>query len=83
MTHCWPLQDAKARLSELVKKVHKNGPQYVSVHGRPSVVVISQDEYTKLTTPNISLIDFLRDSPLKGLNLSFPRDKSNNREVNF
>ncbi|MBK9252415.1 MAG: type II toxin-antitoxin system prevent-host-death family antitoxin [Proteobacteria bacterium] len=30
----WLLQDAKARFSELVRKVRSEGPQHVSVHGR-------------------------------------------------
>jgi hypothetical protein len=30
----WLLQDAKARFSELVRKVRSEGPQHVTVHGR-------------------------------------------------
>lgn len=81
MTHYWPLQDAKARLSELVKKAQKMGPQYISVHGNPAVVVISEEEYTSLTTPAISLVDFFRQSPLVGLQLDLSRDKSLNRDI--
>ena len=35
----WLLQDAKARFSELVRKVRSEGPQHVTVHGRDEVVV--------------------------------------------
>src|SRR5258707_14789288 len=35
----WLLQDAKARFSELVRKVRSEGPQHVRVHGRDEVVV--------------------------------------------
>lgn len=81
--HQWALQDAKAHLSELVKKAKKYGPQYISVHGEPSVVVISQKEYHMLTTPPISLIDFFRKSPLVGLHLDLTRDKSPNRDIDL
>ena len=81
MTHHWPLQDAKARLSELVKKAQQYGPQYISVRGDPAVVVISQKEYELLTTPTISLVDFFRESPLVGTDLDLSRDKSPNRET--
>ena len=54
MAHNWPLQDAKAHLSELVKKAQQYGPQFISVRGDPAVVVISQKEYQSLTTPSIS-----------------------------
>jgi prevent-host-death family protein len=44
----WLLQDAKARFSELVRRVHSEGPQRVTVHGRDEVVVISADEFRRL-----------------------------------
>jgi prevent-host-death family protein len=44
----WPLQDAKARFSELVRRVRSEGPQHVTVHGRDEVVVISADEFRRL-----------------------------------
>ena len=40
----WPLQDAKARLSELIRKAQSDGPQHVTVHGRVTVVVLSEEE---------------------------------------
>jgi prevent-host-death family protein len=44
----WLLRDAKARFSELVRRVRSEGPQYVSVHGRDEVVVISVEEFRRL-----------------------------------
>ena len=41
----WPLQDAKARFSELVRRVRSEGPQHVTVHGREEVVVISSEDF--------------------------------------
>ena len=45
----WRLQDAKARFSELVRKVHSEGPQHVTVHGRDEVVVMAAEEFRRLT----------------------------------
>ena len=45
----WRLQDAKARFGELVRRVRSEGPQRVTVRGRPDVVVISADEFRRLT----------------------------------
>ena len=42
------MQDAKARFSELVRKVRSEGPQHVTVHGRDEVVVISAEEFRRL-----------------------------------
>ena len=44
----WLLQDAKARFSELVRRVRSEGPQPVTVHGRDEVVVISAEEFRRL-----------------------------------
>jgi prevent-host-death family protein len=44
----WPLQDAKARFSELVRRVRTEGPQLVTVHGRDEVVVVAAEEFRRL-----------------------------------
>jgi prevent-host-death family protein len=62
----WLLQDAKARFSELVRRVRTEGPQLVTVHGREEVVVISVEEFRRLKgdiTGQV-LIDALQASPL-------------------
>ena len=41
----WLLQDAKARFSELVRRVRSEGPQHVTVHGRDEVVVIAAEGF--------------------------------------
>jgi prevent-host-death family protein len=44
----WLLQDAKARFSELVRRVRSEGPQHVTVRGRDEVVFISAEEFRRL-----------------------------------
>ncbi len=44
----WVLQDAKARFSELIRRVHSDGPQHVTVHGRDEGVLISAKEFHHL-----------------------------------
>jgi prevent-host-death family protein len=45
----WPLQNAKARFSELVRKARIEGPQHVTLHGREQVVVIAAEEFERLS----------------------------------
>ena len=45
----WQLQEAKARLSELVKSAQHKGPQQITVHGKPAAVVLSRGDYDRLT----------------------------------
>ena len=48
MTKHWALQDAKARLSELVRAAGKE-PQHITLRGEPAAVVISENEYRRLS----------------------------------
>ena len=37
----WQMQEAKARLSEVVKCAESEGPQYITHHGHSVAVVVS------------------------------------------
>ena len=76
----WQLQEAKARLSELVRAVQQNGPQQITVHGKPVAVVLSCDDYARLARGKPSFIELMQQSPLKGLNVNIERDKSLTRD---
>jgi prevent-host-death family protein len=64
----WILQDAKARFSELVRRVRSEGPQHVTVHGRDEVVVIAADEFRRLKGNHTgqALIEAIQSSPYRG-----------------
>ena len=79
----WQLQEAKARLSELVKRARNVGPQEIRVHGEPAVVVVAHKEYLRLTQPATRFVDFIRKSPLKGAKLRLSRDRSPARDVDL
>jgi antitoxin Phd len=79
----WQLQEAKARLSELVKSSQSEGPQEISVRGEPAVVVLSKTEYDRLRRTKPSFLEFMRRSPLMGLELEFERDRSPSRSVSL
>ncbi len=79
----WPLQDAKARFSELVRKVRSEGPQHVTVHGRDEVVVIAADEYRRLKgeITGESLVKALQSSPYREIDLTPDRSAMKVRGV--
>jgi prevent-host-death family protein len=76
----WQLQEAKARLSEVIKKAKKEGPQSITVHGAPTAVVISSKEYERLKHPRGSFVEFMRRSPLYGIGLNLKREQTLTRE---
>jgi prevent-host-death family protein len=77
----WQLQDAKNRFSELVRKAREEGPQVITLHGRDAVVVVSANEYGKLSRPRGSLVDFFRKSPLMGAELDLVRSRDTGRRI--
>ncbi len=76
----WQLQQAKAHLSELVKSASNGKPQEITLRGKSAVIVLSTEQYSKLLKPQIGLVDFLRKSPLVGIELDVERDRSLPRE---
>ena len=82
--HSWQMQTAKARFSEVVKQAADEGPQEITVHGRPVAVVISCDLFDRLSGTQASLVEFMRQSPLYARDdVVFERDRSLPREVEF
>jgi prevent-host-death family protein len=57
----WQLQDAKARFSELVRRAREQGPQHVTVRGEPAVVVVSEEDFARLTSSHPSIVDHILD----------------------
>ena len=83
MIEYWQLQEAKNRFSEVVEKALRNGPQIVRKRGVDTVVIVSVEEYRKLTRPKTTLVDFFRKSPLKDVELDLKRSKDLPREVDL
>lgn len=81
----WLLQDAKARFSELVRKVRSEGPQHVTVHGRDEVVVIAAEEFRRLkgSATGQALIEAMRASPHRDIEIAPRRDAMPVRDVSL
>jgi len=79
----WQMQEAKARMSELVKRAQSQ-PQDITLHGKSVAVVMSREIFDRLSQAQVSLVDFMRRSPLYGVDdIEFERDHSLTREVSF
>ena len=81
----WLLQDAKARFSELVRRVRSEGPQHVTVHGRDEVVIISADEFRRLKgdLSGEALIAAMQASPHRDIDIEPKRTQMPVREVSL
>lgn len=83
MGRTWQLQEAKARLSEVIKHASREGPQTITMRGEPTAVIISRDEYERLKHPLESFVDFMRKSPLYGTDIDMKRDQTITRETDI
>ena len=81
----WRLQDAKARLSEVVRRAQQRGPQRVTLHGRDAVVVVRADEFDRMRQPisGREIVAALAMSPLAGVNFGRMTIKSPIRDVSL
>ena len=73
-TREWQLQDAKNRFSELVRLAQAS-PQTVTVHGKPSAVIVSFEDYTALKGSKESLVDVMKTAPEGFDSLTVERDR--------
>lgn len=79
----WQIQQAKARLSELIHKATTEGPQNITVRGHTTAVVLSKKEYDRLRRPKPSFVEFMRSSPLVGVGLELEREQTSTRKVDI
>ncbi|HBG05743.1 MAG: prevent-host-death protein [Geobacteraceae bacterium GWC2_58_44] len=77
----WQLQEAKNRLSQVLDSALHNGPQTITLRGKPAAVVVSFEEFRKLSQPRTSLSQFFKQSPLSNLELDLVRSDDVSREV--
>jgi antitoxin Phd len=73
----WQLQEAKNQLSTVVENALTRGPQTITRHGNPAVVVVAAAEFQKQRARRKSIVELFE--PVRGLGLHVKRDKSPTR----
>ncbi len=79
MKSVWQLQDAKNQFSLVVDNALSKGPQTVTRHGEPTVMVISVAEFKRIKSRKKSILELF--APIRGLELDVTRDRSLPRDV--
>ena len=83
MENHWQLQQAKNQFSEVVNEALRHGPQIVTRHGIETVVILSTQDYQRLSAPKGGLVDFFQQSPLQGAVLDLERSRDTGRDVDL
>ena len=76
----WTVVSAKAKLSEVIDRA-QTAPQTITRNGRPSVVVVSVQEWQQKTTRKGTLAEFLMGSPLRNVDLDLERRNDEPRDL--
>ena len=79
MKNTWQLQEAKNQLSTVVENALTRGPQTITRHGTPAVVVVAAEEFHQQRSQRKSIVELFE--PARGLNLQIKRDKSPTRDA--
>jgi prevent-host-death family protein len=77
----WQLQDAKGNFSQLVKLAAGGDAQMVTVHGKPTAVVVSAEEYARLTRHKNKLSSALLRPDLAIDDLDLSRSHDTGRDI--
>lgn len=83
----WSVGLAKAKFSEVVERALGHGPQHITRHGRPAVVVVGEEEWRRASGAGRSFAEILFDPSVRGLltdqeiDTLFARDRDTGRPV--
>ena len=82
----WQLHEAKARFSELFRRVRSQGPQRVVKQGGEAVVILSAEEFERThqrAQQQASLAEFFRSAPTGGQPLDLLRKRDTTRAMKW
>ena len=77
----WQLQQAKGNFSQLIKRAAGGDAQVVTVHGKPAAVVVSAEEYARLTRRRGKLSSALLRPDLAAEDLDISRSRDTGRDI--
>ena len=82
----WQLHEAKARFSELFRRVRAQGPQRVVKQRGEAVVIVSAEEFDRASVrarQPASLVEFFRSAPTGGRHLDLRRKRDTTRTIKW
>jgi prevent-host-death family protein len=82
----WQLHEAKARFSELFRRVRTHGPQRVVKQRGEAVVIVAAEEFDRTSErarqPS-ALVEFFRSAPTGGRPLDLARKRDRTRTIKW
>jgi antitoxin Phd len=82
----WQLHEAKARFSEVFRRVRTEGPQKVIKQRGEAVIIVAAEEFDRASErarQPTSLVDFFRAAPTGGHSLDLRRKRDTTRTIKW
>lgn len=79
----WTVAKAKAQFSEVIDRAATEGPQTVTRNGRKAAIIVTAEEWERRTKRKGSIVEFFRNSPLRGSGLKVTRSKDLPRKIDL
>ena len=82
----WQLHEAKARFSELFRRVRTQGPQRVVKQRGEAIVLVPAEEFDRANDRHrqpASLAEFFRSAPVGGRSLDLARKRDTTRRIKW
>jgi prevent-host-death family protein len=82
----WQLHEAKARFSELFRRVRTQGPQRVVKQRGEAVVIVAAEDFDREAAraqQPASLVEFFQSAPTGGRALDFARKRDRSRTIKW
>jgi antitoxin Phd len=76
----WQVQEAKARLSEVIEQARTEGPQTITRHGTERAVILSVEDYRALVAHKPDFKSYLMGGP-KVDEFDIERDRDTGRKI--
>ena len=77
----WQLQEAKKELNRVIQQARISGPQTITVRGKEAAVVLSAEDYRRLTEKKNSLVSFFQSSPWAEVEIDLTRSRETGRDI--
>jgi len=79
----WQYQEAKAKLSQVMDQVQKEGIQSIIRNRTEVYVILTKEKYDECTRPKSSLVDFFLKSPLPEIEIEIERSSETLRDIDL
>jgi antitoxin Phd len=77
----WQLQEAKAKFSQMINDVQKDGCYTITKNGEPVAILMSKQEFETLSKPEKTLLEFFEQAPLSDTDLDLDRSPDLGRDL--